>query len=294
MNKKCPINKSTNVKEIYTGPIRSGGADSGFEEGYRVLECRESGFVWLDPFPSGLKEYYETDAYWAEHHQGKTEVDHIRSKLDHEQVIWLSRIGEKIFRNKQVVDFGCGAGIFFDYIKGVADKCIGVDLAEPFARHLRSEGHEFYKYDSEIPKRIADVVVSFDTLEHVPDPIEFLKKIFKTLKPGGTLIIGVPNQNDYLKKIVPEYLKFFYHKSHLWYFTMDSLSLLLEKCGFKVIKKQSVHKYDINNMIVWARESKGCGKQGSEYFDEFTESNFSKNLERMGVGSHIMITAKVM
>lgn len=44
-----------------------------------------------------------------------------------------------------------------------------------------------------------DAVCSFQVLEHVPDPLNFIKEMIQLIKPGGKLIITVPNANSFLK-----------------------------------------------------------------------------------------------
>jgi len=289
---RCPYSGSRNVEVVYEGPIRSGGASSGVEEGFKILTCPDNHLVWLIPFPERLDEYYAGKAYWAEHHDQKVEVSHLRSKLDHEQVIWLNKIGFESFRGKKVIDFGCGAGIFFDFIKGISTERLGVDLTDAFKSHLISEGHEFVLYPALKNEPWADIAVSFDTLEHVPEPWRFLETVFANLKPGGKFYLGVPNFHDFLKLLTPAYLPFFYHKSHLWYFSDSALIPLLERAGFMVETTQSVHKYDLNNMVNWLGNGKGVGKKGSSVFDQPSDDAFISHVERQGIGSHILITAK--
>ncbi len=287
----CRYTGATDVEVLYDGPIRSGGAGSTCETGYRVISCRSSGLVWLDPFPANLESYYMGDSYWSEHHDGKVDIELLRRKLYHEQLRWLEEVRPESLRGKVVADFGCGSGIFFDLIGGVAARRVGIDLAAYFKPLLESNGHEFLHFKSDLGKDWLDAAVCFDTLEHTPEPWNFLKTVHQSLKPGGTLFLGVPSNDDFLKQLVPDYLPFFFHRSHLWYFTGTSLKMLFDKAGFRVDEIRHVHKYDLMNMIVWARESKGVGKKGGNIFDRHTEESFRRNIERQGLSSHVMICA---
>ena len=66
----------------------------------------------------------------------------------------------------------------------------------------------------------------------------------------------------------------------------------MEEAGFVIEEVESVHKYDLNNMIVWARDGKGEGKKGCPTFDRRTEEAFISNIERQGIGSHILLRAR--
>ena len=263
----CRLCGSEDISTIYAGPIRSGGADSGYEDGFTIKACGTCGIAFMDPFPSKLNEYYETEHYWANHH-GAIDTRKLQRKLDPEQLRWLYEIGSERVRGKQVADFGCGAGLFLDLISGIAAETIGVDLAQHFQQYLEANGHRYIQYAEELEAESVDVSVSFDTLEHVKTPKRFLGAIYKTLVPEGILFLSVPNQNDFLKELVPAYLPFFYHRSHLFYFNADTLVNLLEEVGFRECKVGFVHKYDLMNLVVWAIDGKGQGKKGSDLFDK--------------------------
>lgn len=288
--KNCRLCGSSKVSKIYDGPIRAGGADSGTVDGYRVLGCAECGVEFLDPFPTDTEAYYQGEQYWVDHH-GPVNVAKLQAKHGPEQKRWFAEVGEANLRGKRLGDFGCGVGIFLDMAKGVAAETVGVDLAEHFKAHLEASGHRFAHGAQELKSSSLDVVVSFDTLEHVPDTKSFLTDIYGVLDKGGQLFIGVPNQRDFLKKLVPDYLPFFYHLSHLYYFNEKALRWALQKAGFNGIQASFVHKYDLMNMIVWARDRKGIGTRGSEIFDAGTEDHFRTDLERQGIASHALMKA---
>lgn len=288
--KNCRLCGSSKVSLIYDGPIRAGGADSGTVDGYRVLGCADCGVEFLDPFPTDTEAYYQGEQYWVDHH-GPVNVAKLQAKHGPEQKRWFAEVGEQTLRGKRLGDFGCGVGIFLDMAKGVAAETVGVDLAEHFKAHLETSGHRFAHGAQELKPSSLDVVVSFDTLEHVPETKNFLKDIYGVLDKGGQAFIGVPNQRDFLKKLVPEYLPFFYHLSHLYYFNEEALRRALTEAGFRDIQASFVHKYDLMNMVVWAQDRKGIGTKGSDLFDAATEDDFRGNLERQGIASHVLIRA---
>lgn len=104
-----------------------------------------------------------------------------------------------------LVDFGCGNGAqtallvpWFDRVTGV-----DVDLAflGDFTQRIREEGWQDRVTSAAInnghiplPDGAADVVTSFTVLEHVPDERAALAEIYRVLRPGGRLLISVPNR----------------------------------------------------------------------------------------------------
>jgi hypothetical protein len=90
---------------------------------------------------------------------------------------------------------------------------------------------------------------------------------------------------------VQDYLPFFYHLSHVYYFSARSLTFALNEAGFQGIRIGNVHKYDLSNMLIWARDRKGAGSPGGDVFDRYTEESFRSNLERQGIASHLFVSA---
>lgn len=102
---------------------------------------------------------------------------------------------------KNVLDIACGEGYGTDALGRVARSCTGVDRDEGTIDRAREKyGDHFLVGDAEeIPCESAsfDLVVSFETIEHVPSPGRFAAEIARVLKPGGEVVISTPNQSTY-------------------------------------------------------------------------------------------------
>jgi 2-polyprenyl-3-methyl-5-hydroxy-6-metoxy-1,4-benzoquinol methylase len=100
---------------------------------------------------------------------------------------------------KNVVDVACGVGIGTDYLlKAGAKSCIGFDIDAETIEYAEKiyPRCTFVKTDGSatgLPDSSVDVVVSFETIEHVRDQKKFLKECHRILKPGGLLICSTPN-----------------------------------------------------------------------------------------------------
>ncbi|WP_176929032.1 class I SAM-dependent methyltransferase [Paraburkholderia lycopersici] len=105
--------------------------------------------------------------------------------------------------NARVVDIACGMG-YGSHLLGTqtfAREVLGLDVNEEGLRYAQSmygdEVVHFARADAGNIAGIAtdsvDVVCSFETLEHLPNPHLFLAEAHRILKPGGRLVISVPN-----------------------------------------------------------------------------------------------------
>lgn len=290
-NINCPICSSRNLTETYSGKIRSAEPGSPYTEGYKVHKCENCDTIFLNPFPGSIKNVYEKGEYWSVRTDDLNKKEFV-NKYIREQLVWLNNIGGKEFTNESVLDVGCGHGIFLDVIKNIASRTAGLDIDINLKEHIINRNHEFY---SEWPeKSISNFsrIVMFNTLEHIENPVTFLKKSKEYLSPNGRIIIGVPNANDFMVDVLDEYKPFFYRKGHLYYFNMNSLSFCLKMSGFRVLTKKYVHQYNLMNLIGWAKEKKPQGVPNT-IFDSFTENSFISNIEREGKASHILMIAEL-
>ena len=92
----------------------------------------------------------------------------------------------------RILDVACGTGYGTAMLGAV-----GVDLSLDALRYARRHPARYVAADAaRLPfDRIFDSVVSFETLEHVPDPERFVAECARVLKPGGLFIVSTPNRD---------------------------------------------------------------------------------------------------
>lgn len=124
--------------------------------------------------------------------------------------------------NKVVLDVACGMGYGSDYlIKNGAKKVIGLDISEEsiiFAKNsYKNSNLTFIEGDAatKLPFEddYFDVVVSFETIEHIKEYKNFLNECKRVLKTGGVFICSTPNKrytSEILKKSNPYHIIEFY------------------------------------------------------------------------------------
>ena len=136
-------------------------------------------------------------------------------------------------------------------------------------------GGAIYSYAEDAKKDYAnkiDVITSFDVIEHVTDPLAFLRDIYDLLSPDGTAIIGTPTRTPVTRALLGEvYEKIvLYTAQHLWIFSEDSLRRLSKQAGFSEFSVRYFQKWDITNLLAWLQYRKPMSV-GSE--DWNTKSN---------------------
>jgi 2-polyprenyl-3-methyl-5-hydroxy-6-metoxy-1,4-benzoquinol methylase len=144
-----------------------------------------------------------------------------------------------------VLDLGFGAGLFAERIRPVCRYLAGVELDADAAR----EGARFF--DDTVTgdllagisgpwKEPFDVVVAGDVLEHLPRPEALLAALKPLLKPGGTLLVSLPNVANVTVRASLLAGKFPYadrgilDRTHLRFYTRGSARALLAGAGYVV------------------------------------------------------------
>lgn len=109
---------------------------------------------------------------------------------------------------REVLDIACGEGYGSAFIARHAAHVTGADISPTTIAHARTRyaGHanlEFREADCAalpFPDGSFDVVVSFETLEHIEAQESFLDEIRRVLRPGGVVAISCPNKAEYSDK----------------------------------------------------------------------------------------------
>lgn len=279
----CKICGSPDFTVEYEGPIRSGKFGDLTDKNVKVFKCGLCKSKWLSNIIEDQADFYESEAYRKEV-DGNCNVEDYFKMHDREQIKHFNISGTSIFRNKIVADIGCGAGSFLDYVNSVCKKVIAVEPSSLFRKSLSERGYTVYPYSVDAiadHKGKIDIAVSYSVVEHIEDPLNFLKEIYRLLSPDGKLIISTPNADDLLLDVIPEvYKPFFYRKAHLWYFNRESLKNLLKKAGFKKIAITPFHRFGFGNFLNWVRDKAPKGDTRFDFISETIDSVWKSELER--------------
>lgn len=250
----CEICSSTDFKVIAT-EIREG-------EG-RIMECgvchlviQDLGWSAQDLSRYYNEEYQETNSLDADREQSPRE--HFEDRMRAIGPL-AEQVRPLLGQNMRVLDVGCGAGELLASIKGEVCEVVGVELNQGFVDFMNDElGIEAHAQDVnqlDLGGRAFDLILSIATLDHLPNPLETVRTMRRLLAPGGTLYIEVPNRDEALNHHLPEesrrrFNRFFWHRAHLFYFTRDTLALLLDKAGLTA-DITCRHEYTLLNYMNW-------------------------------------------
>ena len=156
----------------------------------QLFECIDTGYKFY--YPGGL----DGDGKFYESLQQTLSTSYYHTwKFENQLAFEAIKDGDK------VLDIGCGVGHFLDKAKEKTPEVYGLELNKNAARICSDKGltvyDELIEEHAESRTAYYDMVCMFQVLEHVSDVHSFILAALKTLKVGGRLVIGVPNNEPY-------------------------------------------------------------------------------------------------
>lgn len=203
--------------------------------GHSICRCNDCGHIHVNPMPSdeALTAHYQDLSYFegADEQGYKSYADMHRALKPHFERR-LSLLKSKAASGNQLLDFGCADGYFLSLAKKHGWRISGVELSSEMA--ARASKELGVSIDQAIPDRFGayDVMTMWEVIEHMPRPIEHLRRLIDLLKPGGVLALSTPNTEHW--QAVRSHDKWVSYRppSHLQYFTESTLSRSLSAAGF--------------------------------------------------------------
>jgi SAM-dependent methyltransferase len=146
------------------------------------------------------------------------------------------------------LEVGAGFGTFCEEMRriGTFEHLIAVEPNPRLAESCRRRGINVIEKSIEnvtVDQGHADVIASFEVIEHLFCPRDYVQQCATLLQPGGLLILTCPNVQGFDILVLRE-LSSAVDIEHLNYFHPKSLSLLVRSSGFDVLEIQTPGKLD--------------------------------------------------
>jgi len=205
------------------------------DERFAIVECRSCGICQTFPQLSSeqAKNYYP-----AVYYPSLESSEHYYQKTSHQfQADKIAKLG-RFRKSGKLLDVGCGVGYFvLEAVRAHFD-AEGLEFSPDAASvgrelwTLKIQTGDFLR--AEYPEASFEIVTLWQVFEHFPNPVETLRKVWQILKPGGLLVVAVPNIASIQASL---FTNRWYHLDvprHLFHYSPQTLGRLIEREGYQV------------------------------------------------------------
>lgn len=151
---------------------------------------------------------------------------------------------------EDILDLGCGRGVLAEEFVRKGNRVVGVDALDPndvspaLSRYIRTNFHAegMAGVKAALGGAQFDKILLLDVIEHVPDPESMVRECLSLLRPGGQVIVSVPNVANITVRVALLFGRFDYmargimDRTHLRFFTRKTIRQLIEGQGLAVIR----------------------------------------------------------
>ena len=208
-----------------------------------LVTGEEFGLIWnaeyqcyqTNPIPKMLDKYYESADYISHSDNAETAMERIyqrakRINLNHK----LSLVKRFCGQEGALMDIGAGTGDFVKHAQDRGWEAYGVEPNEAARERAHGKGVPVYSRITVQQEAIYDAITLWHVLEHLPDLDQEIRTISTTLKPGGWLILAVPNYKSLDAKYYKSDWAAYDVPRHLWHFSRSSIKRLFGTKGYEL------------------------------------------------------------
>ena len=241
---RCPICDSSSIRKRPFHYRFHEGVLQGFS-------CRRCGIIFIHPQPSPaeLESLYSAEYFEG----GDVRCGHVKeysASLDNLVDRGVLFVVRSMKQTGRFLEVGCAGGATLHAAREMGYETEGVELSSAASQMAREKfGLRVFTgtvAEARFPDSRFDIVYMGDVLEHLPNPRDSLREIFRIMAPGGLLAVAVPTQTNTLFSRTGFALFGPLGKSaevqlppyHLFEYRPASLRFLLHTSGFRVQKIQ--------------------------------------------------------
>ena len=202
---------------------------------FSYSQCQDCNLVFMNDIPSEMSAYYTGGYQTIPASLSELRVLAIKEKYRLEPILRYKSSGK-------LLELGPWIGIFSCNAKDAGFEVTAIDMSVDCVNFLQNElqidaiqTNEPASVLSKMKERF-DVVVLWHCLEHFPRPWEVVQQASRVLKPGGLLLLAIPNIESYEFKVLKSKWTHVDAPRHLHFYPLNALTALCEENGLRCIE----------------------------------------------------------
>jgi 2-polyprenyl-3-methyl-5-hydroxy-6-metoxy-1,4-benzoquinol methylase len=207
-----------------------------------IVRCNVCGLVYANPRwdSAVVHENYSVveDPTYVEEREGRV-LTFERNLAPLEQLV------ASISSTRRLLDVGCHIGVMVEIAQARGWEAWGVEPSVWASEQARARGLHVITGtldQAQLPENYFDVVTMWDVIEHLTDPASEIRQVYRVLKPGGIFAIHtIDIESLFARLLGPRWP--WLMEMHLYYFSPRTLSKMLTRNGFQVIRFSAQGRY---------------------------------------------------
>lgn len=209
------------------------------EEVFTIVQCSKCGFRFTNPRPlaAQLGKYYKSDEYIS-HSDSRTGIfNRIYQAVRTLTIKRKYRLLQSLYQNGSLLDIGCATGDFLLYMQYKGWSVTGIEPDENARLKATTRGLNVFdeNFLDQLDAGSFDIITLWHVLEHVSELQERMRQIMRLLKPGGRLVIAVPNSHSFDALHYKENWAGYDVPRHLYHFTRTTMKMLIQNSGLEFV-----------------------------------------------------------
>lgn len=207
-------------------------------ESFSLLQNEEGEILKTTPTPSleKLPSYYESEDYISHTDGQRSLFEKIYQIVKRNAIQQKVKLIGKFSQKGQLLDIGAGTGDFLVAAKKDGWQTLGIEPNKNAKTLAENKGVNFADQLEVISDDSFDVITMWHVLEHVPNLEYQLKQLKRICKPGGIVIIAVPNYKSFDAQYYKEFWAAYDVPRHLWHFSKNGIQKLFAQQNFQLVK----------------------------------------------------------
>jgi len=208
------------------------------QESFALVKCAKCTLIFTNPRPDidHIGKYYQHDNYISHTNKANNLTNFLYKLVRNYTLNEKIKLIKRYSKEKRILDFGCGAGLFADKLYKSHFNVVGYEPSAEVDLTYLSKEITIHKNINQLKKENNfDLITAWHVLEHVHELQETIKTLKKLLNQKGIFIIAVPNIKSHDAQHYEEHWAAYDVPRHLYHFNQQSINSLMEKNKFKQI-----------------------------------------------------------
>ena len=225
------------------------------DSGFSIVKCTSCGvgFLWPPPAPEQIRAFYPANYYGDDGFKFSATIEPLVRFIGIRSAWFIAKLAG---RGARILDVGCGRGVTLRSLADFGCETHGFEVSSTAVQGIDARVVVTVApclAEAGYPENNFDGVLIWHVLEHVPTPRETLREAWRILKPGGVLVVAVPNFSSIQAKWAGAAWFHLDAPRHLFHFSVSALEDLLRSTGFVL---ESRHHFSLRqNPFGWIQSA---------------------------------------